>query len=331
MPGGPGPAKCPSGRRDRDSVAGMSQLHVDVARSPAVHGDRGGHGRIPDGDHGVASGVQIGEGVGTVAARWSWCPPRCRPRPPASPVHRPGLGGRRPLARHPPADHDGDPRLFRTDRALSVAVLDQPARRRAGLELTDVWQTLRRRIDDIPAPSPSPPASATRSWPGSSASTKPTSRPPSRPSRPPNPKASRAGRRSNYASAPWWPPRYSSPSAPTPKSSPPKTSARRWPAEPPQPPLSTPPARTPDKTAEARGRPPPLSDQHGTHSIASRQQPPSPTPHRTTVVRGDRTLASSPVVVTWPRGWSAPGPLRKLALFSGARGVWGSGRMGLWS
>lgn len=50
------------------------------------------------------------------------------------------------------ADHDGEPRLFRTDRALSVTVLDQPAQRRAGLELNDVWQGLRLRIDDIPAP-----------------------------------------------------------------------------------------------------------------------------------------------------------------------------------
>jgi predicted DNA-binding transcriptional regulator YafY len=50
------------------------------------------------------------------------------------------------------ADHDGEPRLFRTDRALSATVLDQPARRRDGLELSDVWGTLRRRIDDIPTP-----------------------------------------------------------------------------------------------------------------------------------------------------------------------------------
>ncbi|MFF3336348.1 helix-turn-helix transcriptional regulator [Streptomyces sp. NPDC002888] len=50
------------------------------------------------------------------------------------------------------ADHDGEARLFRTDRALSASVLDQPARLRDGQELTDVWQTLRRRIDDIPAP-----------------------------------------------------------------------------------------------------------------------------------------------------------------------------------
>jgi predicted DNA-binding transcriptional regulator YafY len=50
------------------------------------------------------------------------------------------------------ADHRAEPRLFRTDRALSAAILDQPARRRAGLELADVWDTLRRVIDDIPAP-----------------------------------------------------------------------------------------------------------------------------------------------------------------------------------
>lgn len=50
------------------------------------------------------------------------------------------------------ADHCTEPTLFRTDRALSAAILDQPARRRAGLELADIWDTLRRVIDDIPAP-----------------------------------------------------------------------------------------------------------------------------------------------------------------------------------
>jgi hypothetical protein len=34
---------------------------------------------------------------------------------------------------------------------VSATVLDQPAQRRDGLELTDVWQILRRGIDDIPA------------------------------------------------------------------------------------------------------------------------------------------------------------------------------------
>jgi predicted DNA-binding transcriptional regulator YafY len=50
------------------------------------------------------------------------------------------------------ADHDGEPRLFRTDRAQSAVVLPEPARHRAGQELADVWDTLRRGIDDIPAP-----------------------------------------------------------------------------------------------------------------------------------------------------------------------------------
>ncbi|MEU5023293.1 helix-turn-helix transcriptional regulator [Streptomyces milbemycinicus] len=50
------------------------------------------------------------------------------------------------------ADHRGEPKLFRADRTVSATVLDQPAQRRDGLELTDVWDTLRRRIDDIPAP-----------------------------------------------------------------------------------------------------------------------------------------------------------------------------------
>ncbi|MFI0822487.1 helix-turn-helix transcriptional regulator [Streptomyces sp. NPDC021098] len=50
------------------------------------------------------------------------------------------------------ADHDGEPKLFRVDRAVSAAVLDQPVRRRGGLELAEVWDALRRRIDEVPAP-----------------------------------------------------------------------------------------------------------------------------------------------------------------------------------
>ena len=46
----------------------------------------------------------------------------------------------------------GEPRLFRTDRAQSATVLTEPARRRDGLELAEVWDTLRRGIDDTPAP-----------------------------------------------------------------------------------------------------------------------------------------------------------------------------------
>jgi hypothetical protein len=40
-----------------------------------------------------------------------------------------------------------------------------------------VWQGLRRRIDDIPAPLAVTPASASRSWPSSSVSAKPASPP----------------------------------------------------------------------------------------------------------------------------------------------------------
>jgi predicted DNA-binding transcriptional regulator YafY len=49
------------------------------------------------------------------------------------------------------ADHDGQPRLFRTDRAQSAAVLTEPAQRRPGLELAEVWESLRQAIEDIPA------------------------------------------------------------------------------------------------------------------------------------------------------------------------------------
>ncbi len=50
------------------------------------------------------------------------------------------------------ADHRGESRLFRADRALSAVVLAEPVRRRDGLGLADVWPALRRTIDDIPTP-----------------------------------------------------------------------------------------------------------------------------------------------------------------------------------
>ena len=49
------------------------------------------------------------------------------------------------------ADHDGEPRLFRTDRAQSATILTESAQRRDGAELAEVWETLRRGIEDIPA------------------------------------------------------------------------------------------------------------------------------------------------------------------------------------
>ncbi|RNG38836.1 helix-turn-helix transcriptional regulator [Streptomyces botrytidirepellens] len=48
------------------------------------------------------------------------------------------------------ADHRAQPQLFRADRILAASVADEPVRRREGAELADVWDTLRRRIDDLP-------------------------------------------------------------------------------------------------------------------------------------------------------------------------------------
>ncbi|MFD7507057.1 helix-turn-helix transcriptional regulator [Streptomyces sp. NPDC059850] len=48
------------------------------------------------------------------------------------------------------ADHRARPQLFRVDRILAASVADEPVRRREGAELADVWDTLRRQIDDLP-------------------------------------------------------------------------------------------------------------------------------------------------------------------------------------
>lgn len=48
------------------------------------------------------------------------------------------------------ADRRGHPRLFRADRVRSAAVLEAPVRRRAGVELVDVWEVLRRRVEERP-------------------------------------------------------------------------------------------------------------------------------------------------------------------------------------
>lgn len=50
------------------------------------------------------------------------------------------------------ADRHGEPGLYRADRAVSATVLTEPAQLREGLELAEVWQTLCRRVDEIPAP-----------------------------------------------------------------------------------------------------------------------------------------------------------------------------------
>ncbi|MDI3408451.1 helix-turn-helix transcriptional regulator [Streptomyces cavernicola] len=46
------------------------------------------------------------------------------------------------------ADRDGAPRLLRVDRIEAATVTDEPVRRRAGVELAQVWEELRRRVED---------------------------------------------------------------------------------------------------------------------------------------------------------------------------------------
>ncbi|MEV3988907.1 WYL domain-containing protein [Streptomyces sp. NPDC049837] len=49
------------------------------------------------------------------------------------------------------ADHRGAPRLYRADRIRRATVTDQRVRRRAGVELADVWEVLRRQVEERPA------------------------------------------------------------------------------------------------------------------------------------------------------------------------------------
>ncbi len=46
------------------------------------------------------------------------------------------------------ADSRGRPRLFRADRVRTARPLDEPVRRRPGVELADVWEVLRRRVEE---------------------------------------------------------------------------------------------------------------------------------------------------------------------------------------
>ncbi|MFE9776005.1 helix-turn-helix transcriptional regulator [Streptomyces sp. NPDC005931] len=48
------------------------------------------------------------------------------------------------------ADHRGAPRLFRADRVHAARLLDAPVRRRPGVELADVWERLRRQVEERP-------------------------------------------------------------------------------------------------------------------------------------------------------------------------------------
>ncbi|WP_406209134.1 helix-turn-helix transcriptional regulator [Streptomyces decoyicus] len=49
------------------------------------------------------------------------------------------------------ADRRGRPQLFRADRVASATLTDVPVRRRAGVALAEVWQQLRRKVEDRPA------------------------------------------------------------------------------------------------------------------------------------------------------------------------------------
>lgn len=50
------------------------------------------------------------------------------------------------------ADRRREPALFRADRLSSARLLDAPVRRRAETELADVWEVLRRRVEERPVP-----------------------------------------------------------------------------------------------------------------------------------------------------------------------------------
>jgi predicted DNA-binding transcriptional regulator YafY len=50
------------------------------------------------------------------------------------------------------ADQDGEPRLFRVSRVTSAVADEAPVRRRDGVELAGLWASLRREVEDRPAP-----------------------------------------------------------------------------------------------------------------------------------------------------------------------------------
>ncbi len=50
------------------------------------------------------------------------------------------------------ADHRGKPMMFRADRMLSATVTEDPVQRRSGVELAELWESLRYRVDNVPTP-----------------------------------------------------------------------------------------------------------------------------------------------------------------------------------
>jgi len=49
------------------------------------------------------------------------------------------------------ADQHGEPRLFRVSRVVSAEADEAPVRRRDGVELAGLWETLRRQVEERPA------------------------------------------------------------------------------------------------------------------------------------------------------------------------------------
>jgi len=49
------------------------------------------------------------------------------------------------------ADQRGEPRLFRVSRVAWAAADEAPVRRRDGVELAELWQALRRQVEERPA------------------------------------------------------------------------------------------------------------------------------------------------------------------------------------
>jgi predicted DNA-binding transcriptional regulator YafY len=52
------------------------------------------------------------------------------------------------------ADQRGEPRLFRVSRVASAVADEAPVRRRDGVELANLWETLRAKVEDRPAEVP---------------------------------------------------------------------------------------------------------------------------------------------------------------------------------
>ncbi|MFJ2135046.1 helix-turn-helix transcriptional regulator [Streptomyces sp. NPDC087845] len=48
------------------------------------------------------------------------------------------------------ADHDGEPRLFRADRVRRAVLTEEAVVRRPGVELADLWDELRKRVEERP-------------------------------------------------------------------------------------------------------------------------------------------------------------------------------------